>query len=161
MTMPALADDMTSSVIFADSLGVRQSAFDAKSAFNEGAFQESHSGAGRQEETAMPTVSISLNGRSYDVACGVGEEDRVRDLADRIRRRMDQLSKSVGAVPENLLFTLTALLLADELDQREREVAQLQQERQNLADGREAQLANSLETLATKIEAIAARLQAA
>ena len=37
------------------------------------------------------------------------------------------------AVPENLLFTLTALLLADELDQREREVAQLQQRRGGVA----------------------------
>jgi cell division protein ZapA len=109
----------------------------------------------------MPTVSISLNGRSYDVACGVGEEDRVRELADRLRGRMEQLAKSVGAVPENLLFALTALLLSDELDQRDREIAQLQHERQNLADGRDAQLANSLETLASKIEAIAARLQAA
>ncbi|HVI87507.1 MAG TPA: cell division protein ZapA [Dongiaceae bacterium] len=109
----------------------------------------------------MPTVSVLLNGRSYDVACGVGEEDRVRELAGRLRGRMEQLAKSVGAVPENLLFALTALLLADELDQRDKELAQLQAEQRSLADGREAQLANSLETLASKIEAIAARLQAA
>ncbi|HWT97572.1 MAG TPA: cell division protein ZapA [Terriglobales bacterium] len=109
----------------------------------------------------MPTVSVLLNGRSYDVACGVGEEDRVRELANKLRGRMEQLAKSVGAVPENLLFALTALLLADELDQRDKELAQLQAEQRSLADGREAQLANSLETLASKIEAIAARLQAA
>lgn len=109
----------------------------------------------------MPTVSVLLNGRSYDVACGVGEEDRVRELANGLRGRMEQLAKSVGAVPENLLFALTALLLADELDQRSKELAQLQAEQRSLADGREAQLANSLETLASKIEAIAARLQAA
>jgi cell division protein ZapA len=109
----------------------------------------------------MPTVSVSLNGRNYDVACGVGEEKRVLELAEKLRGRMEQLSKSVGAVPETLLFALTALLLSDELDQRDREIAQLQAERQTLADGRDAQLANSLETLASKIEAIAARLQAA
>jgi cell division protein ZapA len=109
----------------------------------------------------MPTVSVSLNGRNYDVACGVGEENRVLELAAKLRARMEQLGKSVGAVPENQLFALTALLLSDELDQRDREIAQLQAERQNLTDGREAQLANSLETLASKIEAIAARLQAA
>lgn len=109
----------------------------------------------------MPTVSVLLNGRSYDVACGAGEEDRVRELANGLRGRMEQLAKSVGAVPENLLFALTALLLADELDQRSKELAQLQAEQRSLVDGREAQLANSLETLASKIEAIAARLQAA
>ena len=109
----------------------------------------------------MPTVSVLLNGRSYDVACGAGEEDRVRELANRLRGRMEQLAKSVGAVPENLLFALTSLLLADELEQREKEVAQLQQERQSLEDGREAQLAHSLESLASKIEAIAERLKAA
>lgn len=109
----------------------------------------------------MPTVSVLLNGRNYDVACGVGEEGRVQELANKLRGRMEQLSRSVGAVPENALFALTALLLADELEQRDREIAQMRVEQQNLADGREAQLANSLETLASKIDAIAARLQAA
>ena len=99
--------------------------------------------------------------RVVDGLARVGEEDRVRELASRLRGRMEQLGKTVGAVPENLLFALTALLLADELDQRDREISQLRVEQQGLVENRDAKLANSLETLASKIEAIAARLQAA
>ncbi|TXH37114.1 MAG: cell division protein ZapA [Rhodospirillaceae bacterium] len=106
----------------------------------------------------MPTVTVFLNGRNYDVACGPGEETRVQEVAGRLRQRMEGLAKSLGSVQENLLFAVTSLLLADELEQREREVTELQ------AIGpteREAALIDVLENLAAQIEAIAARLEAA
>lgn len=106
----------------------------------------------------MPTVTVFLNGRNYDVACGPGEETRVQEVAGRLRQRMEGLAKSLGSVQENLLFAVTSLLLADELEQREREVAELQ------AVGpteREAAMIDVLENLAAQIEAIAARLEAA
>ena len=106
----------------------------------------------------MPTVTVFLNGRNYDVACGPGEETRVQEVAGRLRQRMEGLAKSLGSVQENLLFAVTSLLLADELEQREREVAELQ------AIGpteREAAMIDVLENLAAQIEAIAARLEAA
>jgi cell division protein ZapA len=106
----------------------------------------------------MPTVTVFLNGRNYDVACGPGEEERVQEVAGRLRQRMEGLAKSLGSVQENLLFAVTSLLLADELEQREREVAELQ------ASGpteREAAMVDVLENLAAQIEAIAARLEAA
>ena len=106
----------------------------------------------------MPTVTVFLNGRNYDVACGPGEEARVQEVAGRLRQRMEGLAKSLGSVQENLLFAVTSLLLADELEQREREVAEPQ------AVGpteREAAMVDVLENLAAQIEAIAARLEAA
>jgi cell division protein ZapA len=106
----------------------------------------------------MPTVTVFLNGRNYDVACGPGEETRVQEVAGRLRQRMEGLAKSLGSVQENLLFAVTSLLLADELEQREREVSELQ------AIGpteREAAMIDVLENLAAQIEAIAARLEAA
>ncbi|MDY0883400.1 cell division protein ZapA [Dongia soli] len=106
----------------------------------------------------MPTVTVFLNGRNYDVACGPGEEARVQEVAGRLRERMEGLAKSLGSVQENLLFAVTSLLLADELEQREREVVELQ------AVGpteREAAMVDVLENLAAQIEAIAARLEAA
>ena len=106
----------------------------------------------------MPPVTVFLNGRNYDVACGPGEETRVQEVAGRLRQRMEGLAKSLGSVQENLLFAVTSLLRADELEQREREVAELQ------AVGpteREAAMIDVLENLAAQIEAIAARLEAA
>lgn len=109
----------------------------------------------------MPTVTIALNGRNYDIACGEGEEGRVLELAAEVRRRMEGLVKNSGPVAENLLFALTALLMSDELDQKNRIIHQMQAEQDDLVQRREVALADTIERLATKIEAIAARLEAA
>ena len=44
----------------------------------------------------MPTVTVALNGRNYDIACGEGEEARVQELSGEIRRRMEGLAKNSG-----------------------------------------------------------------
>ena len=109
----------------------------------------------------MPTVTIPLNGRNYDIACGPGEEGRVQEMAARLRERMEGLNRSLGNVQENFLFAVTALLLADELEQREKELNAAREQLKDAAQHREINLANTLERLAGRIEAIAARLEAA
>jgi cell division protein ZapA len=109
----------------------------------------------------MPTVTIPLNGRNYDIACGPGEEERVQEVAARLRTRMEGLSRSLGSVQENFLFAVTALLLADELEQREKELNTARAQLKDAAQHREINLANTQERLAGRIEAIAARLEAA
>lgn len=109
----------------------------------------------------MPTVTIALNGRNYDIACGEGEESRVQELAGELRRRMEGLAKNAGPVHENLLFALTGILLADEIDQKSRQIVQLKNQQEDLVQRREVALADTIERLAVKIEAIAARLEAA
>ena len=110
----------------------------------------------------MPTVTIPLNGRNYDIACGPGEEDRVQEMAARLRERMEGISRSLGGTPqENVLFAVTSLLLADELEQREKELGEARLKLKDSAQHREVNLAQTLERLAGRIEAIAARLEAA
>jgi cell division protein ZapA len=109
----------------------------------------------------MPTVTVALNGRNYDIACGAGEEARVQELAARLRARMEGVSRSLGGAQENFLFAVTSLLLADELEQREKELSHLRGQQKDMAQGREVTLAKTLDKLAGRIEAIAARLEAA
>jgi cell division protein ZapA len=110
----------------------------------------------------MPTVTIPLNGRNYDIACGPGEEERVQEMAARLRERMEGISRSLGGTPqESVLFAVTSLLLADELEQREKELGEARLQLKGSAQHREVNLAQTLERLAGRIEAIAARLEAA
>jgi len=109
----------------------------------------------------MPTVTVLLNGRNYDIACGPGEELRVEELAARLRTRMEGISRSLGGSQENFIFAVTALLLADELEQREKELSQLRGHQKDNSQHREVNLAKTLEKLAGRIEAIAARMEAA
>jgi cell division protein ZapA len=109
----------------------------------------------------MPTVTIPLNGRNYDIACGPGEEDRVQEVAARLRERMEGIAHSLGNAQEHFLFAVTSLLLADELEQREKELNAARGQLKESAQHREINLAHTLERLAGRIEAIAARLEAA
>lgn len=109
----------------------------------------------------MPTVTIGLNGRNYDIACGAGEEPRVQELADEIRRRMESLTRNAGTMSEGMVFVMTALLLADELDQKKREAAKLRDEGREASLKREIALADTIEALANRVETLAARVEAA
>jgi len=109
----------------------------------------------------MPTVTIALNGRNFDIACGEGEEPRVLELGGEIRRRMENLTRTTGSMSEGMVFVMTALLLADELDQKKREAAKLRDEGREASLKREVALADTIEALAARVETLAARVEAA
>ena len=109
----------------------------------------------------MATVTIALNGRNYDIAVGDGEEPRVQELAGEIRRRMESLTRNTGSLSEGMVFVMTALLLADELDQKKRETGRLKDEGREASLKREVALADTIEALAQRVETLAARVEAA
>lgn len=63
----------------------------------------------------MGQVTVSLNGRTYRLACNDGEEDRLRALADQVRQKLDTLTEEFGQVGETRLMVMAALMLADDL----------------------------------------------
>ena len=65
----------------------------------------------------MPKVDVSINGRSYAVACDEGQQDRVRELAGMVDSRVKQLigPGPVGGIGETQILVLAGLMLADEL----------------------------------------------
>ncbi|MFO1154596.1 MAG: cell division protein ZapA [Rhodospirillales bacterium] len=102
----------------------------------------------------MGQVAIAINGRRYEVNCDDDEEDRVRQLAERVDQRIRSLAESVGQVGEVRLFLLTCLLMEDELEEAGREG--------NAAvdgDGTAPLAGDAIDRLATRIEAVAAQLK--
>ena len=63
----------------------------------------------------MSQVSMTINGRLYRLTCEDGEEQRLAQLGDEVRARVDEFSNSFGQVGEVRLLLLAALRLADEL----------------------------------------------
>ncbi len=106
----------------------------------------------------MPaSVTVSVAGRNYEVACDDGQEDRVRKLAADIDRRASDLLKSVGQVGETRILFMTALLIADELaDMR----SALDRER-SAASQSDSAVADGVTALARRVDAIAERLESA
>jgi cell division protein ZapA len=92
----------------------------------------------------MPQVSISIANRTYELACGEGEQDRVHELAAYVDEKVAALRKQLPGVPEVKLLVFAALLLADE----SREARGLARQ----AESARASATDSAETLATALE---------
>ncbi|RCK50375.1 hypothetical protein TH25_12370 [Thalassospira profundimaris] len=111
----------------------------------------------------MAQVSVRINGRSYDVACEDGQEERLGQLAAYVDERVGEIAHMVGQIGEQRLLVMTSLLIADELSDMHDKLASAS--RVSLPEGAvgpdEAdQMAQSMENLAGRIEAIAQRLSA-
>jgi cell division protein ZapA len=63
----------------------------------------------------MGQVSITLNGRTYRLHCGDGEEARVKALADHLAGKLETLVGEFGGSVHDRLLVMTALLVTDEL----------------------------------------------
>lgn len=101
----------------------------------------------------MPDVSILVNGRTYRVACGPGEETRLQTLAADLDGRVSDLARRFGQVGEGYLLVVASLMMADELDELRKSAAdQPDPEQIDIA-------ANAVELLAERIEALAERLE--
>jgi cell division protein ZapA len=96
----------------------------------------------------MPQVAVRIANRTYDLACGEGEEDRVRDLAAHVEERVSLLQKQMPGAPEIKLLVMAALMLADE-GREARSAAQAAQSASANAVDKAETLASTLEDLIT------------
>ena len=62
----------------------------------------------------MPEVSVQIANRSYELACGDGEEERVQELAAYVDEKVVELRRQLPGTPEVKLLVFAALILADE-----------------------------------------------
>ena len=48
----------------------------------------------------MPLVSIQIANRTYELACGEGEEERVQELAGYVDEKVGELRKQLPGLPD-------------------------------------------------------------
>lgn len=65
----------------------------------------------------MPNVTIKFNNQNYHLACKDGEGDRLQKLAEYVEGKAALITKGMGPVSDSRLLLMTAILLADELDE--------------------------------------------
>ena len=68
----------------------------------------------------MPNISVNISGRNFSVACGEGDENRVRDLAAYVDKKAKMVVNSGSGISENQVLMLTCLVLADELQSNQK-----------------------------------------
>lgn len=117
----------------------------------------------------MPLVNVLVNGRAYTVACDEGEEKHLREVAEFLDKRVQELVSTVGQVGDSRLLLMAALLVSDELSDALARIGERDKEIETLkASGKTSRKSNSsqnqdvltdtLEKAAARLEAIAGRL---
>ncbi len=92
----------------------------------------------------MPEVSVQIANRTYELACGDGEEERVQELAAYVDEKVADLRRQLPGAPEVKLLVFAALILADE-SREARGIAKA-------AENARASATDSAETLAAALE---------
>ena len=65
----------------------------------------------------MGEIKIKISGQQYSLACRDGEEKRLGALAEYVNSKAKTLIDNLGQVGESRLLLMSALLIADELDE--------------------------------------------
>jgi cell division protein ZapA len=116
----------------------------------------------------MGQVNMTISGKTYRMACDDGQEEHLSSLGDRLNQTIDMLRTQFGEIGDQRLTVMAAITMADQQSESERRVKQLEAEIAALEEARaalierqdaaEGDIAASIETMAERLEAIAARL---
>ncbi len=110
----------------------------------------------------MGQVTVVLNGRTYRLECGEGEENHLIALAEYLGTHVEDMKRKFGQVGDDRLILMASLLVTDELWELRREMEAL---KASLATARRDrsvadETAKSAKAdLAGRIEAVADRLE--
>jgi cell division protein ZapA len=117
---------------------------------------------------AMPQVNVTINGRSFRMACEDGEETHLQRLAADLDHRIGRLRARFGEIGDTRLTVMAALTLADELAETKDRLQRLEPELAALQDASvvsadrsqatQAAVAAALNSAAERIETITRRL---
>ena len=122
----------------------------------------------------MPNETITIGGKSFEVACQPGEEHYLRSAASMLDNEASALISQIGRLPESRMLLMAGLMLADKtagaedrVRQLEAELGAVQAEVERLraapaataATGLPAGAADRMGALAARAEALADQLE--
>tara|TARA_R110000787_G_scaffold137458_14_gene250571 strand:- start:4045 stop:4383 length:339 start_codon:yes stop_codon:yes gene_type:complete len=109
----------------------------------------------------MASVNVTINGRSYQIACDDGQEAHLKRLGNYIDKRIAELVASVGQIGDARLLVMASLLIADEMSDAYSKLESVAGSK-NDSPARKAReqeaLVGSLNRIADRIDSIAVSL---
>jgi len=108
----------------------------------------------------MADVDVSIGGRSYKLFCRDGEEGQLRALARLVDQKAVEITKSLGDMTEVRTLLLSALLIADELNDV-RGAAAVARNESPAEVAPDPAYAVAIERIAERVERLATRLEGA
>lgn len=116
----------------------------------------------------MAQVSVSINGKTFRMACEDGQEQHLTELAEGLNATIERLKGDFGEIGDQRLTVMAAITMADQYSEAQRRVEQLEGELAGLVGERdalaergsrlEAETAAAVDAAADQIEQAAGRL---
>jgi cell division protein ZapA len=118
----------------------------------------------------MAQVTVTINEKTYRMACEEGQEEHLRGLADRLNGYVAQLKDAVGEIGDQRLTVMAGITIIDELQEANRRIRSLEADIETLRASRdealgkafsaETEVAQQITTAAERIEALGDKLSA-
>jgi cell division protein ZapA len=99
----------------------------------------------------MSAVDVTINGRHFRMACEDGQEERLRQLAQGLDERIDDLRQRFGDVGEVRLTMMAAMMASDELVEAHAEIRALQADVQALRQVDESEAVRTTQNAAAAV----------
>lgn len=109
----------------------------------------------------MAEVTMTLNGRTYRLECDDGEEEHLLGLSEIVGSRLRTHQQQFGQVGDDRLLLMTALTIADELNEAQRKLDEVKNEKDSsdeIVKSIEARFAEQMDSAAQRIEVLSAAL---
>lgn len=110
----------------------------------------------------MPQINVTIDGKSYRMACAEGEEPHLAALAAGLDARIVEMRKAFGEIGDMRLHVMAALTQADELTELKRRFAELEAEvgaMREKVDRADAERAADAERMASEFGRAAERIE--
>lgn len=116
----------------------------------------------------MPQVNVTINGKTYRMACDDGQEAHLEGLADRLNEIIGQLRQSFGEIGDQRLTVMAAITMGDDLAEAHRRIRRLESELAAINETKtavisrfeesEASIARAIDQAAGRLESLAQKL---
>lgn len=116
----------------------------------------------------MPQVAVTINGKTYRMACDEGQENHLTELAQKLDGYVGHLKGSFGEIGDQRLTIMAGVMVIDELNELQKKVRGLEEDLENLrasrdktrstSDEREKAVTLGLSDAAGRIENLARKI---
>ena len=118
----------------------------------------------------MATISVTIDGKTYRMACDAGQEEHLSGLAEKLDHYISHLKESFGEIGDHRLSVMAGIMVMDELSENQRELEKIKQENEKLRkendkylklhEHADTQVSDAINKAAEHIETLTARLSA-
>ena len=116
----------------------------------------------------MAQVNVTIDGKTYRMACDEGQEQHLEMLASRFDRYVGHLKEGFGEIGDNRLTVMAGIMVMDELVEMQKKIKGIESELETLrktrdealskADKNDAALTSILGEMAARLETVAGKL---